>query len=928
MNQKLSMPARRVSPQSEPWFRTVLYSIGDAVIVTDREGRVVQMNPVAEKLTGWSEREARGRPLAEVFRILNEETRTEVKDPVSRVLEEGIVVGLGDHTLLVARDGSERFITNSAAPVINEQGEMMGVTLVFRDETADRKAQRALRDAHDFIEGVVATIREPLLVLDGALRVVSANRAFYRAFHTTARETEGRLIYELGGGQWNIPELRRLLEDILPSNSHFDDFEVTHEFERIGRRVMRLNARRIRHDGEETPWILLAIEDVTEQKSAERALQESEAMLRSILMVTPIGIGVAEDRVIRWVNETFCDMVGYEARELVGRNVRFLYASQEEYERAGAQVYKSIREGLKAIEIRLRRKDGRVIDVFARVAFLSPESPISPLVFATMDITERKRMENALRESEERFRSLYENSTVGIYRTTPDGRILLANPALVEFLGYSSFEELAARDLEKEGYASPYTRAQFIEKIEKDGLIRGWESAWLRKDGSVVWVRESARAVRDANGQTLYYDGVVEDVTERKRAEERLHRHALYMEKLNRIITAAASEPDLDGLLETALDEVLEALGLQCGAVWVQGRHVIRGLPPRIRDVAGRGSRRLRLELRGPLVSRDLATEQMDEPYASLASALASEFGIRAIIVAPVLSESDPAPIRVGGLVVCDMRPRAWSGEEITLVEAVGKQLAAAAQRLRLIEHLQEMNTRLEEALRAQKEMVHNVSHELRTPLSVLMGYAELLEAGGLGELTPKQQEALGLIMRYSEELHLLVERLVLMRTLETRPFQQEILDLRAWLLERLRGWRLQARRHNCRLEIELSDGAFTVRADPTLLDEVFVNLLDNAFKFNPEGGVVRVFVRRENGFIIISVSDQGVGIPDGELDKIFEQFYQVSQGLTRRFRGLGLGLSLCKEIVERHGGRIWAESEGEGRGATFYVSLPAYDDS
>jgi len=149
----------------------------------------------------------------------------------------------------------------------------------------------------------------------------------------------------------------------------------------------------------------------------------------------------------------------------------------------------------------------------------SPQSAF-PIV---NDITERKRTEEALRASNERYRSLYENSTIGIYRTSPDGYILMANPALVSMLGYESFEGLSKRNLAVEGYEPEYPRLEFQKHIERDGEIRGLEAAWKRKDGSIIYVRESARLVRDEKDQPLYYEGMVEDVTERKRAEDALH---------------------------------------------------------------------------------------------------------------------------------------------------------------------------------------------------------------------------------------------------------------------------------------------------------------------------------------------------------------------------------------------------------------------
>jgi PAS domain S-box-containing protein len=132
--------------------------------------------------------------------------------------------------------------------------------------------------------------------------------------------------------------------------------------------------------------------------------------------------------------------------------------------------------------------------------------------------------ERALRGSEERFRGLVENATVGIYRTTPDGRILAANPTLIRMLGYADFETLAERNLEAEGFEPTYTRTEFRERIEKEGQVIGLEAAWRKQDGSVIFVRESARAIRGQSCEILYYDGIVEDITERKQAEEALRK--------------------------------------------------------------------------------------------------------------------------------------------------------------------------------------------------------------------------------------------------------------------------------------------------------------------------------------------------------------------------------------------------------------------
>jgi PAS domain S-box-containing protein len=152
---------------------------------------------------------------------------------------------------------------------------------------------------------------------------------------------------------------------------------------------------------------------------------------------------------------------------------------------------------------------------------------------------ERQRSERALRESEERFRSLFENATVGIYRTTPQGRIVIANPALVRMLGFDSLEELAARNLESEGFEPSYPRSVFRERMEREGQVIGLEAAWIRRDGSVIFVRESARAIRADDGRVLFYDGIVEDISTRRHAEEAVRRAGAY----NRSLIEASLDP-------------------------------------------------------------------------------------------------------------------------------------------------------------------------------------------------------------------------------------------------------------------------------------------------------------------------------------------------------------------------------------------------
>jgi PAS domain S-box-containing protein len=256
------------------WTQGALAGIGLATVTTDTLGRVLTMNPAAESLTGWSQADAAGRPLSDIFKIENEATHQPVKDPVAEVLAAGAAVALSDHTILIDRDGRRWRIDHGAAPIRDTAGNVVGAVLIFCDVSERQRVVQGVEEARAFAEGIVQTVREPLVILDAGLRVLIANRAFYRTFRVAPPETEGQFIFALGNRQWDIPRLRELLEQILPRDSHFDDFEVEHQFDTLGRRSMVLNARRLPPAGGRPELILLAIEDATERRQADELYRD------------------------------------------------------------------------------------------------------------------------------------------------------------------------------------------------------------------------------------------------------------------------------------------------------------------------------------------------------------------------------------------------------------------------------------------------------------------------------------------------------------------------------------------------------------------------------------------------------------------------------------------------------------------------------
>lgn len=385
-------------------FAVTLRSIGDAVIVVNPAGQVEMLNPVAEQLTGWQEGEARGKKIKEIFHIVNEETRMEVENPVQRVLREGIVVGLANHTLLISRTGKEIPIADSGAPIKIPQQGIVGVVLVFRDQTAERKAQKEIKEAKEFAEGIVATVRDALVVLDSSLRIVSANRYFYSTFNVKPEEIEGKSIFEIAGRRWDNPKLRELLEKIIPSNSSFDGFEIVYEDELGEKRTFLLNARRLYTEGGETRRILLALDDITERKRYEDNLNHTISLLQATLDSTEDGILVIDRKGrVSAYNKKFLELwrIPEKLAEEKDDNklLAFVYDQLKEPDKFMERVRELYNKPEEVSYDEIHFKDRRIFERYSQPQRLGNE--IIGRVWSFRDVTEKRKAQEDARRSKE-----------------------------------------------------------------------------------------------------------------------------------------------------------------------------------------------------------------------------------------------------------------------------------------------------------------------------------------------------------------------------------------------------------------------------------------------------------------------------------------------------------------------------------------------
>ena len=419
-----------------------------------------------------------------------------------------------------------------------------------------KKVIQKIKEAKQYAESIIETVREPLIILDANLKIISANQSFYRTFKTKPKEIEGKYIYEIGNRQWDIPELRKLLEEILPKNTSFDNFEVEHDFPRIGKRTMLLNARRIYREGKKTQMILLAIEDITEGKQTREKIYHLNEVLRAIRKVNQLIMKERNEKnLLQKTCEVLVKVKGYSSicifrngiiyKEGNEKEIQKLLGFKEKIERKRKIVSLKFNELYLGVFSATKNNIKISLYITNMREFSKEETELlqeisKDLVFALSFIRtekERKLMEEALKESENKFRSLTEESLVGVY-LIQGNKFKYVNPKLAEIFGYKVKELIDKMGPEELVFPDdwPVVRENLRKRLR--GKIKSihYEFRGLTKDKRIIYVEVYGSVVQYQGKPAVI--GTLLDITERKRAENILRkteesvRHALKMEAL------------------------------------------------------------------------------------------------------------------------------------------------------------------------------------------------------------------------------------------------------------------------------------------------------------------------------------------------------------------------------------------------------------
>jgi PAS domain S-box-containing protein len=910
------------------WTRVTLAKIGDAVITADTAGRVTFLNPVAQSLTGWTQDEAAGVSVETVFRIVHPETRMVLESPAVRALREGVNVGLANRTLLIARDGKELPIgpiDDSAAPIRNDKGELTGGVLVFRDITELCRQERAVQVALAYAEKIISTLREPFVVLDTNLRVQSANRSFYQSFHVTPDETVGRFIQDLGNSQWNIPRLRTLLDEVLSNHHPVHDFDVEHDFPAIGKRMMLLNAQRFESVDGQSDLILLAIEDITDRKRAEVALEKKNERLRLLWetagvllsatdpdamlhgLLAKVGPQLGVDTYFNFVLDdggnalrlVSCEGVPKETLHSIERlefgqaicgtvamlRQPFVATHIQQSDDSRTELVKSY--GLRAYTCTPLISDNILLGTLSfgsrskdefdpdELAFLQTISHYVAVAYAKL------RTQAAVSESEKRFRFILHSIPQKLVTTKPDGSVDYFNPQWMEYTGLS-FEQL--RD---------WGWIQFIHPDDVDEHVRGWqratsagevyehESRFRRHDGVYRWHVSRGVPMRNEAGQIIMWMGANTDIHDIKLVE----------------LALMDSEIRYRRLFETAKDGIL----------------ILDTVSGRITDA-------------NPFMG-----ELLGYPHEHFLGKELWEIGLfsdKAANEAAVRTLQDKGYIRYEHL------PLETSERQRVEVEVVANSyredrhkviqcnIRDITERSRLEKQMQEQAATLEELHRRKDDFLAMLSHELRNPLAPITNAVQLLSLQRHDDRLQRQAHAI--IERQVGQLTRLIDDLLDVSRIKTGRIhlQRERVGLNTIVERGVETTRPLMDQHHHELTVSLSSQPIWVNADPTRLEQVVVNLLTNAAKYTHDGGAIAIDVRREGDDAVLRVRDSGVGIAPELLPNIFDLFTQAERSLDRSQGGLGIGLCLVKRLVEKHGGKVELQST-LGKGNEFVVHLP-----
>ena len=515
--------------QQEKMLASIVENAKEAVISLDENGNIIYANKAIEEIFGWKREEIIGKP-ASILAI----DKREQKEQLDEAIKKG---GAKFETVRKDRHGNEIPVLLTIVPFRDEKGNLLFSSEIMRDIREIKEYEKRVEHLNEVLRAI-RNINQLITKEKGTDKLLQETcRTLFkiRGYEVTCISHEENIY--TAGNKKDCEELQRYVkEKEIEDKIEKESKEFLYEFKnkyllalpliKNGIQGILYVLRSKKFDEEEIRLLKEVGQDIAfaiHSVKLEKELKEERETVNAILSASPVGIGFSINRTIGWANETMYKMVGYTPEETLGKSTIILYESDEEYERVGREIEKAFKKGrMVEIETKWKRKDGSVFDCYLRICPINPKKPEEGIVVVAMDVTERKRLEKELKESEERFRQFFENAPEYCYMISTDGKILDVNKSALKALGYKK-EELVGKSLFVIYSPSSREKAKkLFTKWKKTGRLRNEELKIITKDGEERTVLLSADAVRDEKGNIIHSISIQRDITELKEMEDAL----------------------------------------------------------------------------------------------------------------------------------------------------------------------------------------------------------------------------------------------------------------------------------------------------------------------------------------------------------------------------------------------------------------------
>lgn len=896
--------------KSDEFFKEInatLNSIGDAVISTDKNGIIQKINIKAEEITGWKEEEAIGQPLEVVFNIYNSQTGEKTDNPLIKILETKKSVKLARYTNLISKNGKEYPISDSAAPIFNENNELFGIVLVFRDITQAAQLNEANKKYRNQLDEAQKIAKVGSWQFNLNDNTVIASKEAYRLYGIDSKKE-----ITIQDAQ-NIPiaEYRTRLDiafkNLIEKNTPYDvRFKIKQkDTDQI------LDIHSIATYNKVTNQVFGTIQDISEQVKLAEALQESEERYRFAIEGTNDALwdlNILQNKVI--VSDRYYSMLGYEPEDLP--NTIKIWSDllhPDDY----AQAFKKFNDYLdRKIKIynsifRLRTKKGSYKWINARGKGIWDENnkPIRIIGFHT-DITLQIEVQEALKESEQKFKSIFAKSPMGmhLYELNNKKELVLinANEAADKLLGFKHSSILN----KKIGDAFPTLVETEIPAKFKEIANKG--TSWLTqqikyKDDNINSAFE-VYAFQTVPGRMV---SMFLDISEKLKTQKRL----------------ASSEEKYRLLLNNQTDLIAK--------IDLEGR--ILFVSPSYCKMFGKNEEELLGKKFMPLVHEDDIEHTKNEIKKLYAPPYNSKHRQRAKTIhgwrwfewvdTALLDENGNVKEIIG--VGRDIQKQIEIDEQLKNKNekylTANKELnEALAQIQNKNEELKMAKQKAEEADRLKSAFLANMSHEIRTPMNSILGFGQMLQRQMLPD--NKVKKYVSIINQSGQRMLSTINNIMDISRIESGQYKisKHNIELYKQIKKHYETFKPEAESKGLKLKLANQKTEDRINTDPDKFDAILINLIKNAIKYTDEG-YIELGYKTHNSTFEFYIKDTGIGISIERQNAIFERFVQADIEDKEVREGTGLGLAITKSYVEMLGGRIELESE-PGKGTTFKFSI------